>query len=59
VNVVKYLIERHNMSPYIISAAGYSEYRPIAPNDSERNRALNRRVDIIILKSTSEAQEPR
>ncbi|HHV83538.1 MAG TPA: OmpA family protein [Tepidanaerobacter syntrophicus] len=59
VNVVKYLIEQHNMSPYIISAAGYSEYRPIAPNDSERNRALNRRVDIIILKSTSEAQEPR
>lgn len=59
VNVVKYLIEQHNISPYIISAAGYSEYRPIAPNDSERNRALNRRVDIIILKSTSEAQEPK
>lgn len=59
VNVVKYMIERHNLSPYIISAAGYSEYRPIAPNDSEKNRALNRRVDIIILKSASEAQEPK
>ncbi len=59
VNVVKYMIEKHNLSPYIISAAGYSEYRPIAPNDSEKNRALNRRVDIIILKSASEAEEPK
>jgi len=59
VNVVKYLIEKHNFSPYILSAAGYGEYRPIAPNDSDKNRALNRRVDIVILKSTSESSEPR
>lgn len=59
VNVVKYMIEKHNFSPYILSAAGYGEYRPIAPNDSAKNRALNRRVDIIILKSTSEANEPK
>ncbi|MFY9499310.1 MAG: OmpA family protein [Tepidanaerobacter sp.] len=59
VNVVKYFIEKHNFSPYILSAAGYGEYRPIAPNDSDKNRALNRRVDIIILKSTSESTEPR
>lgn len=59
VNVVKYMIEKHNFSPYIMSAAGYSEYRPVAPNDSIKNRALNRRVDIIILKSTSEVEEPK
>jgi len=59
VNVVKYMIEKHNFSPYILSAAGYGEYRPIAPNDSAKNRSLNRRVDIIILKSTSEASEPK
>lgn len=59
VNVVRYFIEKHNFSPYILSAAGYGEYRPIAPNDSDKNRALNRRVDIIILKSTSESTEPR
>ena len=58
-NVIKYMIEEHNFSPYILSAAGYGEYRPVAPNDSARNRALNRRVDIIILKSTSEAKEPK
>lgn len=59
VNVVKYLIEKYNFSPYILSAAGYGEYRPIAPNDSAKNRALNRRVDIIVLKSASEASEPK
>jgi len=59
VNVVKYMIEEHNFSPNILSAAGYGEYRPIAPNDSDKNRALNRRVDIVILASTSQANEPK
>lgn len=59
VNVVRYFIDKHNFSPYIMSAAGYGEYRPIAPNDSEKHRALNRRVDIVILKSSSESQEPK
>lgn len=59
VNVVKFMIENHNFSPYILSAAGYGEYRPVAPNDSAKHRALNRRVDIIILKSAQEAEEPK
>lgn len=59
VNVVRYLIDKHNFSPYILSAAGYGEYRPIAPNDSDKNRALNRRVDIIILNSYYESKEPK
>lgn len=59
VNVVKYFIEKHNFSPSILSAAGYGEYRPVAPNDSAKHRALNRRVDIVILKSISEDQEPK
>lgn len=59
VNVVKYFIEKHNLSPKILSAAGYGEHRPVAPNDSAKNRALNRRVDIVILKSVSENQEPK
>lgn len=59
VNVVKYMIEEHNFSPYILSAAGYGEYRPVSPNDSAKHRALNRRVDIIVLKSVSEAEEPQ
>ncbi|MCR4430514.1 MAG: OmpA family protein [Tepidanaerobacteraceae bacterium] len=58
VNVVRYFIDKHNFSPYTISAAGYGEYRPVAPNDTDKHRALNRRVDIVILKSVSEDEEP-
>lgn len=47
-NVVRYLIE-HDFDPENLSVAGYSEYRPIRPNDTAENRAMNRRVDIVIL----------
>jgi len=59
VNVVRFFIEQHDFSPYIISAAGYGEYRPVAPNDTEKHRALNRRVDIVILKSFEGSNEPK
>jgi len=59
VNVVRYFIDKHNFSPYTMSAAGYGEYRPVAPNDTDKHRALNRRVDIVILKSVSENEEPK
>lgn len=49
-NVVRFLIEENNINPERLSAAGYSEYHPVAPNDSRENKAKNRRVDILILK---------
>lgn len=48
-NVVRYLIAEEGFDPQKLSAVGYSEYRPIRPNDTAENRALNRRVDIVIL----------
>ncbi|MGI6484897.1 MAG: OmpA family protein [Tepidanaerobacteraceae bacterium] len=59
VNVIKYFIEKHRFSPYTLSAAGYGEYRPIAPNDTEKHRALNRRVDLIVLRTDLEDKEPK
>lgn len=50
-NVVKYLVENHNIDPKRLSAAGYSEYHPVAKNDTATGRAKNRRVDIMILRS--------
>ncbi|NLW16914.1 MAG: OmpA family protein [Firmicutes bacterium] len=57
--VVEYFVHKHNIRPERLSAVGYSEYRPIKPNDSEANRAQNRRVEIVIKKSTVGALEPR
>lgn len=36
--------------PERVSAVGYGEYRPVAPNDSEENRRQNRRVEFIVEK---------
>lgn len=51
VNVVRYFVEKRGLSPSRFIASGYGEFRPLYPNDSEHNRAKNRRVDIVILKS--------
>ncbi len=33
-----------------LSLAGFGDERPVAPNDSEGNRALNRRVDLVVVR---------
>ena len=47
--LVKTLIENHGLSPDRLSAAGYAEYHPVAGNDTEKGRQMNRRVDVVIL----------
>ena len=54
--VIKYFVEDPGISPERLSAAGYSKYRPIKPNDSPKNRALNRRVEVVILNTTNGQQ---
>ncbi|MEW6611551.1 MAG: flagellar motor protein MotD [Pseudomonadota bacterium] len=43
------LLASQGVEPGRMVAAGYGEYHPVAPNDSELNRAKNRRVSIVIL----------
>ena len=50
VNVTKYLIEHANVSPLRLSAVGYGDSRPLLPNDTEKHKAKNRRVEIVLLK---------
>lgn len=57
--VVRYFMDRHNFSPLRLSIAGYGPYYPIASNDNLEGRAFNRRVDLIILSSNLERQEPK
>lgn len=49
VNVVKYFAEFSKIDPQRLSAVGYGESRPVAPNDTLPNRAKNRRVEILLL----------
>jgi len=53
--VVSLLVEEHGFDPRMISAAGYSQYRPIASNDTEEGRKSNRRVDLVIVSHTPQS----
>ncbi|MBW4828690.1 MAG: OmpA family protein [Clostridiaceae bacterium] len=57
-NVLRYLVENEGIDGGRISSSGYSYYRPVALNDTKENKAKNRRVDIVILKSSYEKWEP-
>lgn len=54
VTVVRYFIEKNNQDPSRFSAAGYSEFRPDVENNSDENRAKNRRVNILIVANNKE-----
>jgi len=41
------LVKKYHISPNRIVVKGYGEAYPLVPNDSETNRALNRRVEIV------------
>lgn len=47
VNVVKLLVAE-GVAPTTLSAAGYGEFDPIAPNDTPQNQAKNRRIEITL-----------
>jgi chemotaxis protein MotB len=48
VNVVKFLATECGIDPRMLSAAGYADSRPVASNDTSEDRALNRRVNMIV-----------
>jgi chemotaxis protein MotB len=49
-NTAYYLISNQGLNPEKVSIVGYSEYKPIATNETLEGRASNRRVDIVIIK---------
>jgi chemotaxis protein MotB len=48
ISVIRYL-EEHGIARERLSVAGYGEFHPLAPNDGAERRALNRRVEIVVL----------
>ncbi len=55
--VVRYLVER-GVPPEKLSAVGYSMFAPVAANDSEDNRRLNRRIEIVLTPEIPVVEPP-
>jgi len=49
VSVLHYLIDKGRIQPERLSAVGYGEFHPVAPNDTPEGKQQNRRVEIVIL----------
>ena len=47
--VLRYLQDTAKVDPKRLMATGYGEYRPISPNDTPEQRALNRRIEIVLV----------
>jgi chemotaxis protein MotB len=47
--VVRYLQEQGGINPELLSATGYGEYQPVAPNDTDEGKHKNRRIEIVLL----------
>jgi chemotaxis protein MotB len=47
-NVLHYFEDTSGLEPWRLTAIGYGKYHPIAPNDTEANKAKNRRIEIHI-----------
>jgi len=48
-NVARYLQEKVGINPSVLSATGYGEYQPVASNETEEERARNRRIEIVLV----------
>jgi chemotaxis protein MotB len=53
--MAKLFITRYDFPPERLSAAGYAEFHPVASNETAEGRALNRRVDIVVVASPSKS----
>jgi chemotaxis protein MotB len=53
--VVRYLSEVKHVPEKRLAAIGYGEYRPIISNETPANRALNRRVNLLIIIEEGES----
>jgi chemotaxis protein MotB len=53
VNVVQYLQDA-GVDPKKLAAAGYGEYDPVSSNETDEGKALNRRIEIVLMPNLDE-----
>ena len=56
IEVVKFFNQNIGIAPRLLSAAGYGSLKPKKANDSEANRAANRRVEIVLGRQVNSGQ---
>jgi DNA-binding response OmpR family regulator/outer membrane protein OmpA-like peptidoglycan-associated protein len=56
--IIKLLITKYGIAPLRLSASGYSEFYPVASNATPEGRAINRRIDLVILNSQTDSAPP-
>ena len=57
--ISSYLIKKFHYPPHKLAIAGYAEFHPVASNATAEGRAMNRRVDIVVLNDRAlQAEEP-
>jgi chemotaxis protein MotB len=47
--VLRHLQDTVKLDGKTLVAAGYGEFRPVSPNDTPEHRALNRRIEIVLV----------
>ncbi|MCX5697380.1 MAG: OmpA family protein [Candidatus Omnitrophica bacterium] len=58
-SVLHYLVDKKDISPERVSAAGYGEHQPVASNETVEGRHQNRRVEIVILPKYTKVNEAK
>lgn len=53
VTVAQFMLEKHQIDPNRFLIEGHADTHPLVPNDSPQNRAINRRVEVVIAQDES------
>jgi chemotaxis protein MotB len=48
------MLQNSGVSPSQLAAAGYGEFDPVATNDTDEGRSLNRRIEIVLMPNLDE-----
>jgi chemotaxis protein MotB len=55
-NAVLEFFIHHSVPQHRLTVVGFADQNPIAPNDTDDGRALNRRVDVVVLRNATQSQ---